>query len=76
MGFALCYEAGVEGDQSLVPAEGRREGCGEQRAPQPAAASGDFALPSVLSAIGIEGSQPGQGCDFLTADATEFLAGG
>src|SRR5262249_6648970 len=67
-----CRKALVERNQRLIPSEGSREGRGEQRAPQAAAASGDLALSFMLSAIGIEGSQPGESCGFLTADATEL----
>ena len=72
VGFAAAGEAGVEGDQRLVPAEGGRQGGGEQRAAQAGASAGDVALTLVRSAVVVERRQAGEGGDLLAADFAEF----
>ncbi len=72
MSLAVGDKARIEGDQGVVPSEGRRERCGEQRPAQAVAAAGDVALPSVLSAVIVEGRKTGQRGGLLAADAAEF----
>ena len=72
MSFSARGQARVEIDQGFIPAEGGRQGCGEQRAAQTSAAAGDMSLSLMLSAIVVVGCEPGQRCGFLAVDAAEF----
>src|ERR1700712_2612283 len=72
MCLSVGDKSGVEADQGLVPAEGRRGRCCDQGPPQSSPAASDVALPAVFAAIVIEGCQTGQGCGFLAADPAEF----
>ena len=72
MGFAFCGEAAIKVDQSLVPAEGGRERCGDQGPAQATATAGDVTLAPVFAAVVIEWSKPREGSGFFAADLTEF----
>src|SRR4051812_2907205 len=72
MGFSCSRQALIERDERLVPAEGGREGSGEQGVPQASPAACNVALSLMLSAIIVEGSQTGQRCGFLATDTAEF----
>ena len=72
MGFSAAGEAGVEGDQRRVPAEGGGQGGGEQGAPQPPASAGDVALTPAFSAVVVEWRQAGQGGGLLAAEVPQL----
>ena len=72
MGFAAGGEAGVEGDERLVPVEGGGEGCGVKGAADAGASAGDVSLALVGAAVGVEGGETGEGGDLLAADLAEL----
>ena len=72
MSLSARGQPAVEGDESLVPAEGRRQGGGKERAAQPAAAAGDVALAFMGSAVVVEGGKAGESGGLLAGDAAEF----
>ena len=58
----------VKGHELRIPAEGRRQGGGINRAAQPFAPAIDVTDTGVVSAVVVIGSHPGERCGLLTAD--------
>ena len=58
--LSACGKTRIERDQRLVPAEGRRQGCGKERAAQACPSTCNPALPFVCTAVVIERGEPRQ----------------
>ena len=72
MRLSCCGQALVERDESFVPAEGSREGGGEQGSTQASPAASDAPLSLLLTTVVVEGGQACKGGSFFAADPTEF----